>query len=505
MRRIAAVLALFVFSSLIHAEPTLILTGGRVFTGDTARPYAEAVAIEGNRIVAVGTNDEVRAKAGPSTRVIDVAGKLVIPVFNDAHTHFGWSGEMYMATRDIRSGWDAVRAAVAAAADETPAGMWITGYVGQKTVLDPNCTRLELDKAAPGRKVALGSYGGHSVTLSTAAMEALGIALDAKDPTGGWYGRDAQGNVNGHAYEYALWPITRKLAGLGTDDEIVESIRTHNDKAVRYGVTSIQNMSFVSEDRFLAALKKAAVPLRVRAIIFPASIDDPISKRKGAGVKWFFDGSPVERTAALRSATYPDGTKGRENFSDVTPLIRKSTASNQQILAHVIGDKAAESALRAFSKFPLQRPRLEHVHNFPSDLLPLAKQAGVIAVINPWHTSLREYYPAEGEYLTAASIARAGIPIAIGSDGNSNPFINLQWAVNRKDENERLSREEALRAYTSGSAFAENMEKEKGTIAPGMLADIAVLSQNILEVPADALTATRSVLTIIDGKVVYEE
>ncbi|HEV7242952.1 MAG TPA: amidohydrolase family protein [Thermoanaerobaculia bacterium] len=506
MKHIAAIALSFVLAPLLSgAEPSLILTGGRIFTGDTAYPSAEALAIEGNRIVAVGTNDEIRAKAGKTTRVIDVKGKFVIPGFNDAHTHFGWSGESFLASRDFRASWDAVRAAITAAADETPADMWISAYVGQSVVLDPNFTNEALDKAAPGRKVAVSSLGSHSMTLSSAAMAALGVAPDAKDPVGGWFGRDAAGKVNGHAYEYALWPITRKLAGLGTDDEIVESIRTYSTAAVRLGVTSVQNMSFVPDDRFVAALKKANVPLRVRAIVFPSSIDDPISKRPGAGLKWILDGSPIERTAGFRTAAYPDGTKGRENFSDVTPLIRKAIDSKQQLLVHVLGDKAAESALRAIAKTSLQRPRLEHVHNLPSDLLPLAKQTGVIAVINPWHTSFREYYPKEGEYLTAASIASAGIPIAIGSDGIPSPFVNFQWAIDRKDESERLSREDALRAYTSGSAFAELKEKEKGKIAPGMLADIAVLSQNILEVPANTLPSTRSVLTIIDGKIVHDE
>ena len=181
MKRIAAVALSFVLAPLLSAaEPSLILTGGRIFTGDAAKPSAEAVAIEGNRIVAVGTNDEIRAKAGKTTRVIDVQGKLVIPGFNDAHTHFGWSGQSFLASRDFRASWDAVRAAIAAAADETPADMWINAFVGQSVVLDPRVTNEALDKAAPGRKVTLGSLGSHSIILSSAAMAALGVAPDAK-------------------------------------------------------------------------------------------------------------------------------------------------------------------------------------------------------------------------------------------------------------------------------------------------------------------------------------
>ena len=170
---------------------------------------------------------------------------------------------------------------------------------------------------------------------------------------GGWFGRDAAGKVNGHAYEYALWPITRKLAGLGTDDEIVESIRTYSDAAVRFGVTSVQNMSFVPDDRFVDALKKANVPLRVRAIVFPSSIDDPISKRPGAGLKWILDGSPIERGGrAAHGGRIAGGTKGRENFSDVAPLIAQlAVDSKQQLLVHAARRPApSESALQARSR-----------------------------------------------------------------------------------------------------------------------------------------------------------
>lgn len=502
MRRTGLVfLSVLLFAATLTAAPSIVLVSGRVFTGDTARPWAEAVAIEGNRISAVGTNAQIRALADDKTQVIDAGGRLVIPGINDAHMHPGFATHVFGINRGFDPSRAEIEPAIANAIDETPGDVWITVTIGPSILLDPAVNAQSLDKVARNRPVLMASWTGHGAILNSAAMKALGIAPDATDPNGGWYGRGANGQLDGRVFEYAQYPLHRKLADMASDDDLVESIRTLSEEALAHGITSVQAMPAGKESRFAAALARANVPLRVRIIDFLDHGDI-----KTDAVKWIADGTPLERNAALRSK-YAAGGQGRENFSDLTPLVRAAADAKQQILIHAVGDRTVESALKAFAKYPaLQRPRLEHADGLQRDLFALAKQTGAIVVQNPSHFSARPFFPAEGEYQLVRSLLKAGIPLALGSDGPMNPYLNMLWATQRSDTAaEALTMEEAVRAYTFGSAYAEMKEKQKGTLAPGMLADLAVLSQDIFKVAPPALPETRSVLTMIDGKVVRSE
>ena len=496
---LAAMLSLV--SLALSAQPSLVLVNGRIFDN----PNAQAIAITGNTITGVGTSADMKALATPATRVIDLQGRLVIPGINDAHTHPGLHTPSFVASSDIETAWPLIAAAISSAADETPADLWITATVGPGILDDATLTKQTLDKLAPNRKVFIGAFTGHGAVLSSAGLAALGIANDVANPPGGTFGRDAQGNLNGRADEYAHYLIDRRFADLATDDEMASGIRSFADEAIRFGITTVQAMPVPSDARFLKALRDAAVPLRVRFMAFPLEVPTRPVFQSGGAVKFILDGTPIERGAALRTAAYADGSKGRENFRDLAPFVKLAVDNDQQLLFHAAGDRTVASALKAFGTAALKRPRIEHGDGLQRDLFPLAVKTGAIVVINPTHFPFRKAYPA-GEYMLAASIAKARIPLAIGSDGPMNPYLNLMFAAARPDQpGESLTRENALRAYTSGSAFAENMETKKGKIAPGMLADLAVLSQNILEAPVSALPDTHSVLTIIDGKVVHEE
>lgn len=506
MKRALSVVVVCLLPTLIHAAPSIVLINGKVFTGDAAGSFAEAVAIEGNKIVAVGTNDKIKATAGDATRVIDLLGQLVIPGINDAHTHPGLATARVGFAENLEASPAEFRAALAGAVDETPPDHWLVGTAGPAVILDSTITRQVLDEIAPGRKVMVVAFTGHGTVLSTAGLAALGIPLDAPDPLAGFFERDANKQLNGRAHEYAEYDLQRRFAELATEDELLDNIRAFSDEAVRYGITSAQAMAYVDENRFAKAVKAAGVPLRIRTIAFPALADGEFESEQGAAVKWILDGTPVERVAALRTAKYENGSQGRMNFGNITPLVKLAIDNRVQLLLHASGDKTVEAALNAISKSTgLQRPRIEHGDGLLPDLFPLAKKAKVIVVINPTHFPFRNMYPAGG-YMPGQSLVKAGIPIAIGSDGPMNPYLNLFFATTRQDTpREAMSRADALRAYTSGSAFAENTEKTKGKIAVGMLADLAVLSQNILEVEAPMLPETRSVLTIIDGVVVHQE
>jgi predicted amidohydrolase YtcJ len=504
-RTLIVVLAALLFPCALFAQ-SLVLVNGKVFTADPAKPWAEAIAITGNRISAVGTNDEVRAKVTPRTRVIDLQGRVVIPGINDAHTHPALGASSFSPELGFDPSWRDVQAALASAVDETPASLWITISVGNLVLGNPNVTAAHLEDIAPGRLVRLKGWSGHGEILSLAAMKALGVAMDAKDPQGGWFDRDSNGRVNGRMWEYAQYAADRRYAELSTDEELIDDYQQFANEALRYGITSIQAMPGVSDKRFAAMLAKANVPLRVRRIRF---FDDAMTPAKGQPVKYILDGTPIEQNAALR-VKYDLGRQdmGRENFANIEPFVRSAAENNQPLLLHAVGDKAVETALKTIAKYPaLQRPRIEHADGMQSDLDPLAKQTGAVFVLNPSHFAFRDTFP-NGQYARAKSLLKAGFPVAIGSDGPLNPFLNMMFAIARNDrgnQNEALTREETIVAYTRGSAYAEFAEKEKGTIAPGMLADLAVLSQNIFEARPDELPNTTSVLTIIDGKIALSE
>lgn len=504
MRRVSPVsLVLVLFSALAAnaanaAEPSVVLISGKVFTGDTARPWAEAVAIEGERISGVGTTAEIKALAGATTKVIDLGGRLVIPGINDAHMHPGFAAPVFRTDLGMDPSPVRVEAAVHNAFEETTPETWIVFDIGMTTLFDPEVNAQSLELAAPGRKVLLIGWTGHGAILSPAAMEALGVKPDAKDPEGGWFGRDADGHLDGRAFEYAQYPLERMVADTATESELVEHVRAWSDQLLSYGITSAQVMPWGSEKRFIDALARAKTPLRVRVIDLLDHADT-----KTDAVKWILDGTPLERNAALRSE-YAAGGKGRLNFRDFAPMVRAAAASKRQLLVHAAGDLAAETALKAFAQSPtLVRPRIEHGDGVQRDLFPLVKSTGAVIVQNPSHFEARPFFPS-GDYQLLKSFVTAGIPIALGSDGPINPYLNILLATERRNNpDEALTREEAVRAYTSGSAFAEMKEREKGTIAKGMLADLAVLSQNIFEVPPPALPETQSVITIVGGKVVY--
>lgn len=505
MRRTLSVVMLFLLPTLAWAAPSIILFNGKVFTGDTAGSFAQAVAIEGNTIVAVGTNESIKAMAVEATRVIDVQGQLVIPGINDAHTHPGLATASIHFSADLGASPAAFRAALAASVEKAPIDAWLLGTAGREVILDSSLNRQVLDTLAPGRKVLVLAFTGHGTVVSTAGLAALGVELDTPDPTGGFYERDQKGQLNGRAHGYAEYDLQRSFAELATEEALLESIRAFSNEAIRFGITSVQAMPWVGEVRFGKALLASGVRLRIRNIAFPSTVEGEFESEPGAAVKWILDGTPIEHGAALRNAQYANNAKGRLYIGNVGLLMQLAAANHVQLVLHASGDRAVELAVQALARGSLKRPRIEHGDGLLPDLFPLAQKANVIVVINPTHFAFRSAFPA-GEYMPGQSLVEAGIPIAIGSDGVLNPYLNIFFATTRKDKPlEAMSRARALRAYTSGSAFAEFAEKTKGRIAKGMLADIAVLSQDILEVEPALLAQTRSVLTIIDGNIVHQE
>lgn len=503
------------------AGATLVLTGGKVFTADSAHPWAEALAIRDERIVAVGTTAEVRRLAGRGAREIALGGRVVIPGINDAHDHLG-DVPVGVAVRTSAAPTpdpttDEVLDSLRAVATRTAAGTWITVTVGRLVLTDTTARRAALDRAAPMHPVLLWTWWGHGAVLNTAALRALRIAETAADPLGGWYARDAAGRLTGRLDEYAEWGALRRLYSTGSARALVANLRAYADSALHLGVTTVQDMAGnVDPALTVRAFREGALPIRVRLIRWPTPDArgrneaewDTVPARVGprvvvSGRKWILDGTGIEQNALMRQP-YPGRPDwyGRLNFplDSVRAMLREALRPGAaQLHLHVAGDSTAAlvlnlmEALAPDSAWSSRRVRFEHGPGVTGPQIARARRLGVIlAQPRPEGAPLRSW-------------VADGMPVAYGSDMLRNPFYHLMVAVTEPTQpGEAISREAAVTMLTRGPAFAEFAEREKGTLAPGMLADLAVLSQDVFTVPPQALPGTTSVLTVVGGRIVYD-
>ncbi len=511
--------------------PDVVLVNGRLFTGDDSRPFVEALAIRGDRIVAVGTSANMQSLAGPRTTRVDVGGRVVIPGINDAHYHLRVEPTAFalrFTSRDPK--WEEVKAAVTAATTQAPKGMLVRGETGSALLDDPRVTRAALDELAPEHPVILSTWTGHSAFLNTAAFTLLGVKETESDPMGGRYVRTSDGALAGLVLGFAQFRLHRRLSELATDDQALQHTRQFLSQAVRWGITSVQLMSIPpSPERCVALFEKASTPLRVRVIRFLLTDQhgrlahearhlraSPGSLLTVSGSKWVLDGTPIERTAAMREPYLdrPD-TSGSTYLSatEMPAILRESLQNDDQLLLHVVGDRTIESVLDAMEAtggkavWATRRVRFEHADSLMPDLIPRAKALGVIVVQNPTHLglNLKQWEPQRApRNQPMRALLDAGIPLAIGSDGPNNPYLNIMLASTyRGKPSQALTREQAVIAYTQTAAYAEFAEKDKGSLEPGKLADLAVLSQDIFRVPVEDLPKTASVLTMVGGHAVY--
>jgi predicted amidohydrolase YtcJ len=525
--------------SVQRTPPDLIIVNARIVTNREAGPTAEAVAITGDRITAVGRSAEVRKLSGKGTRTIDARRRVLVPGFNDAHAHPAAElpgVRINEGGQPIDPTFAEIRTLVAGAVATAPTGTWILGTIGATIVDDVEATRFDLDKVSPDHPVYLRAWSGHGTFFNTRAMQAFGLSERQADPPGGFYTRLKKGGraetISGFAHEYAEFRLDRQLHEKAGDQAFVEGLRGFAEAAATLGVTSVQAiMVYRDADRVASMVREANLPIRVRLVRFPledparwtppaaeAAKVDAAAKVTVSGTKWIVDGTPIERLA-FQSFDYADrrGWRGRPNFTPAAlqPMFERALDSREPLMLHMSGDATIDQAFTGMERAgsPLRwqsrRVRVEHGDLMVGSLIERARKLGVVLVQNPAHLALSlesRYGERAARAQPLKSVVDAGVPLALGSDGPLNPFLNLMFAAthpNRPDE--ALSRAQALRAYTWGSAYAEFTEDQKGSIAPGMLADLAMLSQDIFDVPPDALPATTSVLTIVGGRVVHEE
>jgi predicted amidohydrolase YtcJ len=529
---LSAVFSLSAFGQQATAD--LILLNGKVFTADLTKPSDEAIVIRGERIFTVGSNDEIKKLAGAKTRLIDLQDRVVIPGINDAHFHFmpkppqGFNLEF----KSLEPSWSETVEAIKNAVKRAPKGEWIFGKIGGDVMADARATRFSLDRIAPDNAVVLETYYGHGQIINSKAMSRLKITDEETDPLGGYFERDADTKkINGRIWEYAQWRQNRSLADQVSDEEAIKDLKQMADEAVGFGITSMQIMPTMRVERFVRLLEEANLPIRVRAMPFslttPKSRDlseirelpklKSNSKVTASGIKWILDGTPFERGAALRKPynDRPDFA-GKLEFSanEIPKMVKESLALRQQLLVHCAGDKPVELLFKAMEnekriRWKSLRWRVEHGDGLTEDLFPEAVKLGIIVVQNPTHLSMVEMldsrYSSQTEFFNLRSLIEAGIPLALGSDGPMNPYLNIMLAsINPVRPTEAITREQAVRAYTYGSAYAEFADTEKGTLTKGKLADLTVLSQDIFTAPVSELPKTQSLLTIVGGKIVYD-
>ena len=504
------------------AAPDLVLRNGHIFTGDTTNPWVQAVSIHGEDIVLAGSDALVMATAGAQTKVIDLHGRMAMPGINDSHDHVGGAGfgvQLHFSPGNGSHGPGPepsiaeLAAAVRAAAQSAPEGAWINGVVGEAVIRHPAETRRALDEAAGNHPAIVSSWWGHGAILNTRGLATLKLTDSVTDPEGGHFDRDAAGHLTGLLEEEAANEVKRGLADESGVEPSIKALHVYTQRRLAQGVTTVQVMATNQRLSYLErTFAQPDDPLRIRIMRFPMAREDArVGEKLGtgeevlsprvrvAGVKYVLDGTPIEELA-YQTRAYPDkpGWRGRSNYSIafIDRQLKLALDGKDQLMLHIVGDAMTDEVMDEMEKLapaetwlPL-RVRFEHGDGFTApQRMARARKLGIVVA-----------QPRPGRPWKA--LEAAGIPLAYGSDGGMDPWLMFGVMTDPKNP-QAIPTEDALAILTSGSAFAEFQEKRKGRLEPGMVADIAVLSQDVTKHPQARLPATHSVLTIIGGSVAF--
>ena len=539
-------------SALAHARPAadLIVTDATVYTVDRRHPSAQAVAVIGDRLVAVGSSAEIALWRGPKTAVIDAHGKLLLPGFNDAHAHFIHGGEQLAQVQlnDATSVAELARR-LAAQVARTPRGGWILGGDWDETRWRPAQlpTAAQIDEVTRDVPVFVSRYDGHAALANSAAMKLAGVSAATADVPGGVIVRDAAGAPTGVFKDAALSLISRAVPPASHQERVAAAQRALA-LAASVGVTSVQHMSadYADVAAYSELQERGALTARIYCAPLETGWQDQakVGLRRAWGsaylrlgaVKGFADGSIGSRTAALFEP-YSDEPGNRGILSDemhppeaMRARLMQADAAGLQLRVHAIGDRAVSMILDIFAAIQQahgyhdQRMTIEHAqHVAPQDFERFA-QLHVIASMQPYHAidDGRWVEARIGQQRAKTSYAWRtlldhGVTLAFGTDWTVaplNPMLGLYAAVTRATldgrnpagwiPEQRITLAEAVEAYTMGSAFAEFQEKDKGSITPGKLADMVILGANIFAIRPEAIREVKVETTIVGGKVVYQ-
>ena len=539
IRNITGLLVLLFSLTYCSAQTAdIILFNGKIFTSDEKRPYVNALAIKGNKVLATGDNESVEKYGGTNTQKIDLQGKTVTPGFNDAHFHLdgGYKARNIQFTT-MDPSWESLLDSLRIISDELKNGEWIDATIGPSIANSPAANRFALDSITAGHPVFLLSFWAHVGIYNTRGLKSMGISETQVEPKGGRYERMQDGiTLTGKCFEKnAIIPESSysKKTSSRDDDAFVGYLKGISQAFLRLGITSVQNMcTGATASDYIKYWKIAGLPFRLRLIrwgdispdgkiLVPGKdlprYNDDLPLLSVFGTKWLLDGTPIEGGAAVTEGyVYNAKHFGYLNYSkeDIKSFFEEALKRNDQLCFHVAGDSTLNTVLDVMDKMNVdwktKRIRIEHGDGLLPAQFVNAKNLGIIVVQNPTHFDMKSISLLRGNMSKTGfrflSILKAGIPVAIGSDGPFNPFLNIMLAVTDPAfPDEAMSREQAVIAYTLTSAYAEFAEDKKGSLVPGKLADLAVLSQDIFTVPVQQLLNTRSVLTIVDGKIVFKE
>jgi len=545
-------------------EPAdLVLVGGKIVTMDEAKPQAEALAVRGDRIVAVGTSQEIKAYIGGQTRVLDLRGKLAVPGLIDSHVHFMGIGESKQSLDLTKArSWEEIVAMVGEAAERARPGQWIIGRGWHQEKWDktpePNIGGLpyhhSLSRVSPDNPVILEHASGHSTIANAKAMELAGVSAQTPNPQGGEIIKNRDGEPIGTFLETAQGLIyraqeaalnRRTVEQVEADSRLTASLASQ--ECLSKGLTSVHDAgaSFATIDLYKRLADENRLGVRINAMIGEGnnrlrerikdafligyanhqvtvrSIKRLIDGALGAHGAWLF-----EPYADLPSST----GLNTEPLADLRETARIAVENGFQLCIHAIGDRANretldiyEEAFRAHPDKKNLRWRIEHAQHVSAADIPRFGGLGVIASMQGVHATsdgpwvpkrLGQQRAEEGAYAWRKLVA-SGALMANGTDApveDVDPIPCFYALVTRRMKNgqvffgdQRLSRPEALRAYTLNGAIASFEEGVKGSLTPGKLADITVLSRDIMTVPEEDILKTRVLATIVGGKILYKK
>ena len=528
----------------------LIIRNAKVWTVDKDHPTAQAVAVLGDRIVAVGSNEHVEAWRGSRTRTVDASGKLLLPGFNDSHVHFV-DGGLSLDSVQLNDASSAAEFArrIAEQAAKTPKGEWVTSGDWDETKWTPAAmpTKELIDPLTPDTPVFVSRYDGHMALANSVTLRLAGITAQTPDPPGGVIVHDAQGNPTG-ALKDAAMDYVYKIAPPLSHNARLRAVKRALAHAASLGVTSVQHMNPEYADIALYSelLERGELTTRIYAAPLIPGVDDQVK----IGVRHAF-GSPLLRIGALKA--YADGSLGSstayffEPFSnqpdnrglladEMHPIslmrdrMMKADDAGLQICTHAIGDQGISIILDLYSEVVKahgesdRRFRIEHAQHMAAKDFDRFAQLHVIASMQPYHAIDDGRWAEERIGRDRASRTYAfrtflnhGVRLAFGTDWNVaplNPMLGLYAAVTRATldgrnpggwfPEQKLTIGEAVEAYTMGSAYAEFQEKEKGSITPGKVADMVLLSDDIFTIDPVTIRDVKIMTTWMGGKTVWD-
>jgi predicted amidohydrolase YtcJ len=559
LRNLALLLIALLSAAALHGQPAnsadSIVVNAKIYTVNQQQPWAEALAVRGGRILAVGSNQQIAAYRTAATHVIDAAGGLVLPGFTDCHIHF-MEGSLGLVHVDLNGAATAaeIQQRVKHYAAAHPHEPWILGMGWTYPVFAPSGLpdKKILDAAVPDRPVFLEAFDGHSAWANSKALTAAGITRATPDPPNGRIVRDAKGEATGALQEEA-GELVFRFAPKPSREERLVALRRGLHEANRFGLVRVHSAGgdFEWLDLYDELHRAGDLTVRLYVAYFldppalaPAVLEKIEQARRtytgdwiaAGAVKTMLDGVVEAHTAAMLAPYSDDPSLSGKLFWDPAKYkaaVAELDRRGLQIFTHAIGDRAVRLALDAYEAARNQnhntdaRPRIEHIETITARDIPRFGSLGVIASFQPLHT-----YPDEDTLQIWArnagpdrasrawvwhSIASTGGRLAFGSDWpvvTLNPWPGVQTALTRQTTegapsggwlpNERISLDAAIHGYTLGAAIAGRREKTEGSVEPGKLADLIMLSQNLFAIDPHQIGRTEVMMTMVGGQVVYE-